>query len=56
MPRQVSEEERARRLGNVARMLIEWGRAALAEEAAARAAQAETRPADSVTEERSNGT
>lgn len=53
---QVSPEERARRLGNVARLLIEWGRAAIAEDEA-RASQVEARPADdkSVTEGGSHG-
>lgn len=55
MLQQLSAEERARRLGNVARLLIDLARRHTAEEAA-RAAQAETRPADDVTEERSSST
>ncbi len=53
MPAQVSPEERARRLGNVARILIELARRHAAEEAA-RAMPAEVLPADNVTEVRSN--
>lgn len=55
MPTQLNAEERARRLGNVARILIDLARRHAAEEPA-RAAQAETRPADKVTEERSSST
>jgi len=44
MPTQLNAEERARRLGNVARILIDLARRHAAEEAA-QAAQAETRPA-----------
>lgn len=38
---QVSPEERARRLGDVAAMLIEWGRAAIAEDEARAAREAD---------------